>query len=568
MIAGERLRFWVVGAAYFAVTLVFAYPFSLHMPSRMLSLDSDATLVQWIVAWDVHAFTHRPWNIFDANSFAPLADTLAFAENLIGSALLVAPIRWMTGNLALAMNLVTLVSIPLSGLGTYLLAKRLRVSEIGAILAGIVFAFSPSRFLRIEQFQLTTIQWVPFCLAYLHAYFDRDPADAVGRRRDLRIALAFFSLQAITAGHGATFLTVAVVGFLVYRFALGEPLMVRQRLSDVGVVGALMLVPTVLVYLPYQGARVHQGLVRNLDGWGTAVSSFFASPSHVDMAILARLPAWLSDQPDAYLFPGWVPLLLVLAAILPLRRRPAPVAVQPQRNNAAVFYSLLTIGCFWLTLGPPFGIWPLVYKWPVLSFIRVPTRFVLLELLGLAVLTGMAIDRLTRGARRNVRLTVATLCCTLALVEFAAMPLLGQPYDATLPAIARWLKSQPKPFTVAETPMPDPDNVDAANARNARFMLHSTAHWQKTVHGFSGLLPKQHEALYAALYHFPDDNSLRQLDALGVTLVVVHEDFTTDTQRAQTTATIAPFSAWLTFVHEEADGRVYALHRPGTTHQP
>ena len=566
MIAGERLRFWLVGAAYLAITIALAYPFSFHMPSRVLSLDSDGRLVQWIIGWDVHAFAHQPWHIFDANAFAPLTDTLAFAENLIGSALLVAPILWITHNLALAMNLVTLASIPLSGLGTYLLAKRLKVSEAGAILAGIVFAFSPPRFLRIEQFQLTTIQWMPFCLAYLHAYLDRDVADVAGRKRDVRIALAFFSLQAITAGHGATFLTVAIAGLLVYRFALGEPLRVMQRFKDVGVTGAVMLVPTVLVYLPYQGARVHQGLVRNLDGWGTAVSSFFASPSHVDMAILARLPAWLSEQPDAYLFPGWVPLLIVLTAVCVALRRPRWAGTP--RANAALFYSLLTLGSFWLLLGPPFGIWPLVYKWPVLNFIRVPTRFVLLSLLGLAVLTGMAIDRLTGGLRRKARLTVATLCCVLALGEFAAMPLEGQPYDATLPAIDRWLKTQPKPFTIAETPMPDPDNVDAANARKARFMLHSSAHWQKTVHGFSGILPKQHEALFAALYHFPDDNSLRQLTDFGVTLVVVHEDFTTDTQRAQTTATIAPFSAWLTFVHEEADGRVYALHRPGKTNQP
>jgi hypothetical protein len=37
-------------------------------------------------------------------------------------------------------------------------------------------------------------------------------------------------------------------------------------------------------------------------------------------------------------------------------------------------------------MGPPLGIWPLVYWLPGLNFIRVPSRFTILALLGLAVL--------------------------------------------------------------------------------------------------------------------------------------------------------------------------------------
>ena len=33
-----------------------------------------------------------------------------------------------------------------------------------------MFGFMPSRFLRIDQLHLTTIQWVPFGLAFLHSY--------------------------------------------------------------------------------------------------------------------------------------------------------------------------------------------------------------------------------------------------------------------------------------------------------------------------------------------------------------------------------------------------------------
>ena len=644
MIDRERKRFWIVGAVYLAITVAFAYPFSFHAATQLLSVDSDSFLVQWILAWDIHAFTHQPFHIFDANTFAPLPNTLAFAENLIGGALMAAPIVWLTGNMVLALNVVSLLSIPLSGLGTYLLARRLHVSALGAFLAGLIYAFTPPRFLRIEQFQLTTIQWMPFCLAYVHTYLDG------GRARDLRIALVFFSLQALTGGHGAAFLTAGVAALLIYRFGLGEPLTIVQRIKDMGVAGALAILPTILVFLPYRSAQKNMGLERTLDGWATAPASFLASPTHVDTWILQFFPAWATERPDAYLFPGWVPLaILILALLMPSRRADAGTpaadrwwrragllleivavvytltglcvlwtnalrlklfgvevmsfrhpsriwlvaaiamalrlwlrqrvpfdlagratatlerrwaALRVLRHNSAPFYLFIMLFCTWLLFGPPYGVWQYVYEWPILSFIRVPTRFILLGLVGLAVLVGMAFDRIAWRFPRPVRTVSGGLLCALCLIEFASPPMEGRPPRNEIPAIDRWLNTQAKPFTIAEVPMPDPENVGLSNALNATYMLHSTAHWQKTVNGWSGILPGGHQDLFIALWKFPNQPAIDQLTAFGVDFVVIHEDFTLADQRKKTDADMVPFQARLTLVHEEADGRVYALHRP------
>src|SRR5579864_2346505 len=136
---------------------------------------------------------------------------------------MVAPVIWITHNVQLAANLAAVLTIPLSGLGVYLLARKLKVSEAGAFLAGLVFALDPPRFFRLEQFHVTAIQWIPFCLAYLHEYLDH------GRRRDLWIALAFFSIQALASGHGTAFLLIAIVALLLYRIVLGEPVAALGR---------------------------------------------------------------------------------------------------------------------------------------------------------------------------------------------------------------------------------------------------------------------------------------------------------------------------------------------------
>ena len=113
---------------------------------------------------------HQPFAIFDANMYFPQAHTLAYSENLIGSAMFAAPVVWLTGNLALGLNVVALLSVVLCGTGTYVLARRLGVRPAFAIIAGLVFAFSPPRFFRLGQAHLTVVQWIPFGLAFLHAY--------------------------------------------------------------------------------------------------------------------------------------------------------------------------------------------------------------------------------------------------------------------------------------------------------------------------------------------------------------------------------------------------------------
>src|SRR4029077_3173625 len=142
--------------------------------------------------WDTHAFTHNPSAIFDANIYYPERHTLAYSENLIGSTPFAAPVLWLTGNPVLAMNAVALASCVLCGLGAFFLARRIGVSTPASVLSGIVFAFSPPHFFRFDQLHLATVQWLPFCLAFLHTYL-KD-----GRPRDLQAAAALFTLQALT----------------------------------------------------------------------------------------------------------------------------------------------------------------------------------------------------------------------------------------------------------------------------------------------------------------------------------------------------------------------------------
>ena len=628
---------------YVALTLLLTWPLGVSPASTMLTMGPDGDLFVWTLAWDAHAFIHQPLSMFDANIYHPLRHTLAFSENLIGSAFVSAPVQWLTGNPVLGLNLVALLSCILCGLGAFVLARRVGIGPAGAALAGIVFAFSPARFFRIGQLHLTVVQWVPFALASLHAYLD------AGRRRDLWLAGGFFSLQALSSGHGAVFLLLAMGGLVTFRALCGESLAPVRRLRDLGVPGALLLLPLVLVFLPYRAVQEEVGLRRSLENWAVTPESFFASPSHLQAFVLSFLPdAHVLETASAFLFPGYLPLLLAAVALAWPRPAAAPGPAPPggvawkraallfeiatvsllavavtltivgatkvrlgsmvlfssrsawrpwllfivvaalraalaarvpfdigvrlrrgvenvrrwraaRRGDPVTFYGLLTALSVWLSIGPPLGVWPLVYWLPGMNFIRVPSRFIILAVLGLAVLTGAGFDRLTARLAPRSRFVLASVIAALLVGEFAAFPLATVPYRVDTPLAERWLASRPAPFAVAEVPLPDPLNAGAFERRQTTYMLHSMAHWQKTVHGYSGFRAPLHENLYLQLRNFPDEASLRDLSRFGVGYVVVHTDLYPPGEWPQVASRIERFGAWLRLEHVAGAGRVYSL---------
>lgn len=591
-------------ALYFALTLVLAFPMSCDPGGSVAGGGPDVDLFMWTLAWNAHALVSRPLSIFEANIYHPQSLTLAYSENLIGSALVAAPVLWLSGNPILAMNAVALLSAMLCGLGGYLLGRRVGLQGAGAVLCGLVFAFSPPRFLRIGQIHLTTIQWVPFALASLHAYLDG------GRRRDLRLAAGFFTLQALTSGHGAVLLIVGAACIVAYRMLAGEPLDIRRRLGDLGIPGALLLLPAVLITVPYRFVQTELGLRRALENWAITPESFLASPARFQVWLLSLFPdARIMENAHAYLFPGWLPILLAAVALVGLlrfrvpgrrtgvrpitpwtrlafvlslvalaslsvaivvalngrirlragdtllfsardsfrawmvcalcvgaravlaRRAPFALADRGRRSwrtflswrasrpwDARIAYAIVTVGSIGLAIGPPLSLWPLVYWLPGMNFIRVPSRFMLLAVLGLAVLAGFGFERLRSRLAPRAQPALAVIVGMLLLAEFVAVPLDAVPHRVDIPAVDRWLALQPKPFVIVELPMLNQE------ALQTTYMLHSMAHWQKTVNGYSGLRPPLHRELFSRLRGFPDDFTVQSLAALGVNYVAIHTD--------------------------------------------
>ena len=552
-------------AFYVVLTLALTYPLSLHPASTTFPPSSDLNLYIWTLAWNAHAFLHHPLSIFDANIFYPYHRTLAYSENLIGAALLVAPVHWLLQEPLLTMNLAALATVPLCALGAFVLARRLELSLPAAWICGLVYGFAPPRFLRLDQAHLTAVEWIPYCLAYAHTYVK------TRRPYDLRVAIAFLSLQALTSGHGAVFLIFALACWAVCSVATGSRPALLQALRDTGMPGALLLLPSALLFIPYRMVQAEVGLRRELGDWTGAWASFLSSPTHVDSFILDHLGsfgAWVNTNTQASLFPGYLPLLLAAAAFMRHRSgdtnapsfniatRAMNIARWPstRRGDARVFYGLLVVACALLAVGPPYGPWRFLYWLPGLSFIRVPSRFMILATLGVAVLCAFGFERLTRRASSRTRRLVAAAVCAALIGEFAVIPFDVVPNPVVIPAADRWLDLQQRPFVVAELPPMDPSVP----------MLHSMAHWEKTVHGYSGWKPQLTQQIEEQLSRFPDEGSLDALSKVGVTYLVVHASMYPPGEWPTMERRLEQVGSRLTLRYRDSQGRVYALsRRPG-----
>jgi hypothetical protein len=574
--ASRLLRAAAVVAVFVALTAVLTFPLSLDPGTRALPLSADTRLFLWTLSWDVHALVHQPHRLFDANIFHPEPRTLAYSEHLVGSAVLGAPFLLATDNPVLALNVVVLLSCVLSGAGAFLLARQLGIGSAGAFAAGVIFAFAPPRFTRLAQIHLATVQWIPFCLAFVHAYLQR------GRRRDLLVAIAFFSLQSVTSGHGGLFLFLALLALALYLVARRCVPPVRTLVRDVGLAGLLLLAVNVPFLVPYFRVQRELGLRRTIGAvydWVPNAASFLASPTHVDQALVSLVPPLATAVADAraYMFPGWLPLLLVAALLL--RHRPAedppPAAgvshaapadltvetVNQARAPGIGFYGLLAGLSLWASLGPPFGLYTVLYRLlPGFDLIRVPSRLAILTLLAVAILAGAGAGRLVGRVRPGARAAAGALVVLLLAVEFAQLPLKAPAYAIEVGEVDRWLAGRPRPFVVAELPVAAPTDAVGSARLHSHYMLHSLLHWQKLVNGYSGFVPPRHEALFDQLTRFPDEGSLRALERLGVNYVVLHRAEYGEERFAKAVADAqALFPTRLVLEHETSDGRVYSV---------
>lgn len=306
--------------AFCLLTALLTWPYVTRLRDAVVG-HGDPYLIAWSLWWDYHATFNDPLNLFHANILYPYRYTLAFSEHSYGVALPFFPL-FALGARPLTVHAVAMFfGFAFSGYGAFRLARTLTGSYGAAWVAGIIFAFVPYRFGLMAQLMYLSSPWIPLLFEAL-VLFTRERS----RRRAVWLGVAFFmtGLSTITWLLLSLLPLAVSAAILLTRHGLWrEREFWRRGAVALGAASAALLPFTA----PYYIVSKMYGYRRRIDDVqahsGRAISWLVSGgPNNLWRGLGAKLP----DGDKFQFFPGLLPLLLALAALLgggPLKSRVA-----------------------------------------------------------------------------------------------------------------------------------------------------------------------------------------------------------------------------------------------------
>jgi hypothetical protein len=304
-----RAREVCIFLAFLFLTLLMTWPWVLHLRDAIPD-PGDPYVHAYFLWWDYHQTFQDPLHLFEATMFYPYHQTLAFSESDYGIALLFFPL-FALGLRPLTVYIVaTLVGFAFTGYGSFRLARTLNLSNGAAWVAGIVFAFVPYRFNQLSHLPIIFTGWIPLLLEAL-ILFTRERS----WKRAAWLGLAFL-MNALTCLTWLvlTAIPLALSGILlITRYRLWRERAFRLRAGLTLGAALLVLFPFLLPY--YRVSQAH-GFIRS-----SAEVAEYSAHFINWLAAEERNKLWHglgvgAIRNEMVLFPGLLPLLLTLAALL------------------------------------------------------------------------------------------------------------------------------------------------------------------------------------------------------------------------------------------------------------
>jgi hypothetical protein len=539
---------WVI-LIFSALAVAVTWPLALHLGDSIPSDVGDPLLNAWILGWDAERLRHGLKGLWDAPIFYPYQHTLAFSEHLLGIAVFVAPIFWLSGNPLIAYNVAFVLSFVLAGVGMFLLVRELTGSSEAAWIAGLIFAFSPARFGHISHLQVLMSGWMPLSLWALHRFLKSRSA------LSLAAFIVFALAQCLSNNYFIYFLalpTAIVALHGLYRAPAAErPRLLAGLAIAAGVIVAA-LTPIAVMYLRVRREFGFRRTVEDATSFGADLATYFHGNDGVrpPLSLWRHLPfASKPAGPEGELFVGMIALTLAAIGIVLGCRRWRSSDFRNARVYGAIAAIALLLSCgieptAWSVHLPIGGLYQLLFNLlPGFDGIRVPARLAVVVLLAAAVLAGIGVSALLRDRRPAIAWALTGVLAVTILLEGYAAPLPlafvgrgGRPDRSAY----NWIRDH-APGPILE--MPDGDLAPLLQPFGYEYQ--TLFHGQPIVNGSSGYSSPLDDFITGDSSPFYDfdgiADALRLLRGVGVKTIVVHPKAYLDPEIA--TATLRALSA-------------------------
>jgi hypothetical protein len=468
-------------------------------------------------------------NLFNGSFYYPAHLTLAMADTQIGLQPLALPLRVLGLDALTVLNLLTIVSFPVTAAVGHILGAYLTRTRAGGLVVGTALAFAPYRMEHVIHLQL--LQSWTIAMAFLGA-------EMTLRERSRRGWAVWGIALVATAATSLNYLPILVVTqgtYLAARWlASGRRRTLGRRLAGMLIPAFAAAVPIAVLAVPYVALR--------LEGYSRSAASTFEFSARLTDYLVPSADTWLlgplfrafkplTGIDERELLPGFV--ITALAAV------GLAIALQPsnrRRLRRLAPWLVMTGVAVLFSLGP--YLWPSTAAAPdglaglvrlpyayvsrllLLDSVRAPARFGVVVLLGIAVLAAFSLVRLLRLVRgRHLRRAAVGLVALAMAVEYAVViPVVTVPWGATLPQAYRYLEAHPG-GPVVEMPPASSDPFAGASY----YMLASTVDGHPRLNGWSGFQPHMSKPIVVSPITPANlDAWLAACRRLGAVYVLVH----------------------------------------------
>jgi hypothetical protein len=321
---------------FLTLTVLMTWPWAFHLRDAV-SDRGDPYAIAYYLWWDYHQTFHDPLHLFHSTVLYPYKYTLAFTESAYGVSLLFFPLFALGFQPLTVLSVATLIAFAFSGYGMFRLVRTLTNSVGAALIAGIVFAFIPYHFQRLPHLHLLFTGWIPLLLEALFLF----AAQRTWRRASWLGAT--FVMNALTS---VTWFILTLIPFtLTGIFLIAWFHLLRDRKFWVRAVVLLGLASVAVLCFLYPYYRVHQlyGLERSPD----QQLGLSAWPIHW-LAASERNKLWAglggtAARDELMLFPGFLPPLLAVAALLLVRPASRQFSLLTTRIRSSNYFRTLLV---------------------------------------------------------------------------------------------------------------------------------------------------------------------------------------------------------------------------------
>lgn len=503
--------FWLVLAGYLILAIIFNYPLIRYFNSAILAGDST---------WDAPSMLGNLWSLKTAilswqnplvshYIYYPQTISLAMSSLISFYGFISIPFQYLFGLIS-TYNLLYLLGFALSGLGAFYLADFLVRNRWAAFFAGFVYAFTPYIFSHISAGHLDLIfTWtIPiFIYFFLRATSEK------------KLIFSFLVGIILTIQAYSDFYYAAYLGIFIGLYLIWQIIFNRRIFLDKSF--WINLIMIFLIFVIFAGPIVFMAIrdnflnnivnssftTSNPGNNGDLVSFFGLNPFNPwwgksSKEFVESLP---NSFPENTLYLGYIALALSFLALY----------FRPKKDRFFWLFSALIF--FILALGPHLQIYgktiseiylPFYYLTkiiPIFNISHIATRFVIMVILSLSILSAYAISDIFSGRYfRTTKINYKVILIYLFIFLLAFFEYFSVPTNVEIlasPNIYKKIANEKKDFTII---MPFNNmapyyqtihHKTVLNARQPRHMAFDPNDYYNSFPGLRVIINSSHEQL-------------------------------------------------------------------------